>query len=131
MKSITTAVLAAIMLVLTLGGCATKEGAAPVDQAQRVLQIARTGYTAAAIAVGVYDKLAPCGPAGAARICRDAAVADQLDKAMVTAKTALDAAGQVLAAAGSDAETREKVIVIAQAAVTALLQALSTYGLAG
>lgn len=117
-----------LLISLFLGACATT--GQPTDTAQRALQIARTGYLTAAIVVKTYDSLTPCGQTGAARICRDDATASQLVKALATAKAAIDAADVALDTAGSDLETREKVIVIAQSAVTVLLQALITFGLA-
>lgn len=123
--------LAAMLCGLWLAGCATtSDGQPPADRARSALDIARTAYTTASIAIGVYTRLTPCSEAKASRLCYDEAVGAQLVKAMATTRIALAAADDALATASGDADTRAKVIAIAQAAVAVLLEVLATYGLA-
>lgn len=124
MKKLAIAATAALLL----GACSTTDTGANVD---RALGIARTSLEVARIGAGVYAGLAPCSDTVRPPLCRSDAVNAEIVRALDVATVAIEAAASVYATAGSSAVDRDKAIQAATTAVSATLNILARYGLAG
>ncbi len=125
MKSIATAVLAALSLVF-VSACSTTDTA----KVNSALDKVETGYLIAKASVGVYKRLAPCSDTRTPPLCYSPTVGAEIDKAMAALDVAIKSARDITATTGSDASAREKAIATAGVALGALLNVLATYGVA-
>jgi len=125
MKSIVTALVAALSLALALAGCAG--GTTSTADRQAAADKITISYTALKSAVVLYAALPACGDANATGLCSDPAIVAQVKKALAVADTAVvEAKAQILAS--SDPSSAEKWSAVATSAIAVLATTLATYG---
>jgi hypothetical protein len=123
MKTIATAILAAIALALSACAGAPQTDSARQDAVNKITVV----YAWARAAAATYSALPPCTD-GAVSICSNPAIARELAKALVVADAAVNQAKAQILASG-DQGNIEKWTGYALAAVDVLTRALATYGI--
>jgi len=121
--------LLAVFAAAALAACTPQPDTSPPiaqGQAQTYLDRAQMTYVVAAVAAGTYSSLTPCSDTGP-KICKNAKVAAEIDKALAAAAVAIDLAEKALTT-GENPSTLAKVKLAADAAV-ALLKMVQTYGI--
>lgn len=107
---------------LALGGCASGGAKDPANTTANI----DAAYSVVKITAALYVALPDCGP-GASKVCADAAIKAQIDKALAVADVAVaEARRQILAA--PDQSTVATWTSRALSAVAVLAAALKTYG---
>lgn len=113
-------IIFALLLALAVGACQSQPNQ---SQAKQTLENIRTGYLVANIAIVGYSALRPCGE-GVTGACKDLNLSAQLLQVIGAARLAIDTADTVIATAGTDATTTNKVLQIASDSVAAAVRIL-------
>jgi hypothetical protein len=124
MKSIVTAIAAALSLALALGGCAATSST-PSSASQ--VYAAKNAYEAALVVAVQYNNLPRCGKPTSPPICSEQSGIDAIRKANTAARTALDAAEKTVRDPAASASATAAASLAATNAVTAMQSILTLY----